>query len=89
VPYRSLSPHGQIIDLEIQDGEDHAFAAAVHDAWLSPDSPITRLEIGEQAVVLASEVVGYRRHGSVLPDSRGPRYWETVLSLAHIAYQDA
>ena len=62
---------GQIIDLEVQDGEDHAFAAAVHDAWSSPDSPITRLEIGDQVVVLASEVVGYRRHGSVLPDSRG------------------
>jgi hypothetical protein len=61
----------QVIDLEVQDGEDHAFAAAVQDAWSSPDSPITRLEIGEQAVVLASEVVGYRLHGLVLPDSRG------------------
>jgi hypothetical protein len=62
---------GQVIDLEVPDGEDHAFAAAVHDAWSSPDSSITRLEIGEQAVVLASEVVGYRLHGTVLPDSRG------------------
>jgi hypothetical protein len=62
---------GQVIDLEVQDGEDHAFAAAVHDAWSSPDSPVTHLAIGEQAVVLASEVVGYRLHGSVLPASRG------------------
>jgi len=60
-----------VLDLEVQDGEDRAFADAVQDAWSSPDSPVTRLEIGEQAVVLASEVVGYRLHGSVLPDSRG------------------
>jgi hypothetical protein len=62
---------GQVIDLEVEDGEDHAFAAAVHDAWSSPDSPVTYLTIGEQAVVLASEVVGYQLHGSVLPDSSG------------------
>jgi hypothetical protein len=61
---------GQVIDLEVEDGEDHAFAAAVHNAWSSPDSPVTHLTIGDQAVVLASEVVGYRLHGSVSPDSR-------------------
>jgi Protein of unknown function (DUF1501) len=36
-----------------------------------PDSPISRLDIGEQAVVLAGELVGYRPHETVLPDSRG------------------
>ncbi|MCU1660119.1 MAG: hypothetical protein JWR58_184 [Pseudonocardia sp.] len=61
---------GHTIDLALEDGEDRAFANALHDVWASPD-PIgfTHLSLGEKAVILASEVVGYRLHGSILDHS--------------------
>ena len=62
---------GHTIDLALHDGEDRAFAAALHDAWQSPETiaEFTFLPLGENAVVLANEVVGYRLHGTVQPDS--------------------
>jgi hypothetical protein len=61
---------GHTIDLALEDGEDRIFANALHEAWASPD-PIgfKHLALGENTVILASEVVGYRLHGSVLNDS--------------------
>jgi hypothetical protein len=61
---------GHTIDLALEDGEDRAFASALHDAWASPESvgEFTVLALGENAVVLANVVVGYRLHGTVQPD---------------------
>jgi hypothetical protein len=62
---------GHTIDLALEDGEDRAFAAALHDAWRSPETigEFIFLPLGENAVVLANEVVGYRLHGTVQLDS--------------------
>jgi len=39
---------------------------ALRQAWASPEAiGFTALALGENAVILAAEVVGYRRHGSV------------------------
>jgi hypothetical protein len=57
---------GHTIDLSLEDGEDRVFTDALHVAWASPDAiGFTQLALGEDAVILAAEVVGYRRHGSV------------------------
>lgn len=57
---------GHTIDLSLEDGEDRAFTDALHEAWASPETiGFTQLALGENAVILASEVVGYRCHGSV------------------------
>lgn len=47
--------------------------AALHSAWasLEPTDNLTYLPLGENAVVLANEVVGYRLHGTIQPDARG------------------
>ncbi len=61
---------GHTIDLALEDGEDRAFANSLHEAWASPDAiGFTRLPLGENAVILASEVVGYRLHGSTSEES--------------------
>jgi hypothetical protein len=62
---------GHTIDLALDDGEDRAFTTALHDAWASPDSTnrYTCLALGEDAVVLANEVVGYRLHGTIRPEA--------------------
>jgi hypothetical protein len=61
---------GHTIDLALEDGEDRSFANALHEAWASPDAiGFKHLALGENAVILASEVVGYRLHGSTLEDS--------------------
>jgi hypothetical protein len=61
---------GHTIDLALEDGEDHAFANALHEAWASPDAiGFTHLPLGENAAILASEVVGYRLHGSTSEES--------------------
>ncbi|MHA6794363.1 hypothetical protein ACVGVM_12765 [Pseudonocardia bannensis] len=61
---------GHTIDLALEDGVDRIFADALHEAWASPNAiGFRHLSLGENAVVLASEVVGYRLHGSVLKDS--------------------
>jgi hypothetical protein len=61
---------GHTIDLALEDGEDRAFANALHEAWASPDAiGYKHLALGENAAILASEVVGYRLHGSVLTGS--------------------
>ena len=64
---------GHTIDLALKDGEDRLFTTALHDAWASPESrdELTCLALGENAVVLANEVVGYRLHGTVRPDATG------------------
>ncbi len=55
---------GHTIDLTLEDGEDRIFADALHEAWASPDViGFKQLMLGENAVILASEVVGYRLHG--------------------------
>ncbi len=55
---------GHTVDLALEDGEDRIFADALHAAWASPDAiGFTHLDLGENAVILASEVVGYRLHG--------------------------
>jgi hypothetical protein len=61
---------GHTIDLPLEDGEDRVFVNGLHEAWASP-APIgyKHLALGENAVILASEVVGYRLHGSILQDS--------------------
>lgn len=61
---------GHTIDLALEDGQDRIFANALHEAWSSPD-PIgyKHLTLGENAVILASEVVGYRLHGPIRTDS--------------------
>ena len=57
---------GHTIDLVLEDGEDRIFALALHEAWTSPEAiGLTHLALGENAVILASEVVGYRLHGTV------------------------
>ena len=57
---------GHTIDLSLEDGEDRVFTDALHEAWASPEAiGFTQLALGENAVILAAEVVGYRRHGSV------------------------
>ena len=57
---------GHTIDLSLEDGEDSVFTDALHEAWASPEAiGFTQLALGENAVILAAEVVGYRRHGSV------------------------
>ncbi len=60
---------GHTIDLALQDGEDRSFTDALHRAWASPE-PVgfTHLALGENAVILASEVVGYRLHGAAPKD---------------------
>ena len=56
---------GHTIDLSLQDGEDRLFTDALHEAWASPDAiGFKHLALGENAVILATEVVGYRLHGS-------------------------
>jgi hypothetical protein len=61
---------GHTIDLALEDGEDRIFTNALHEAWASPDTiGFTHLALGENAVILASEVVGYRLHGSMLDSS--------------------
>jgi hypothetical protein len=60
---------GHTMDLALEDGEDRAFAEALHEAWASPGSiGYTILPLGENAAVLAAEVVGYRLHGLVQPN---------------------
>jgi hypothetical protein len=57
---------GHTIDLALEDGEDRTFA---QEAWASPEAiEFTHLALGANAVILASEVVGYRFHGT-LPKS--------------------
>jgi hypothetical protein len=57
---------GHTIDLSLEDGEDRVFTDALHEVWASPEAiGFTQLALGENAVILAAEVVGYRRHGSV------------------------
>jgi hypothetical protein len=54
----------------LEDGEDQVFVGALHEAWASPDAiEFRRLALGQHAVILASEVVGYRLHGSLRPGS--------------------
>jgi hypothetical protein len=62
---------GHTIDLALEDGEDREFTTALHQAWASPESigEFTCLALGENAVVLASEVVGFRLHGSIRPEA--------------------
>jgi len=56
---------GHTIDLPLQNGEDRVFTNALHEAWASPDAiGFKHLALGENAVILATEVVGYRLHGS-------------------------
>jgi hypothetical protein len=56
---------GHTLDLALRDGEDRVFANALHEAWASPDAiGFKHLALGENAVILATEVVGYRLHGS-------------------------
>ena len=64
---------GHTIDLALEDGEDRVFATALQDAWASAESTagFAVLALGENAVVLANEVVGYRLHGTVRPDVTG------------------
>src|SRR6478609_9662673 len=57
---------GHTIDLALEDGEDRVFVSALHEAWASPDAiEFKHLALGQHAVILAGEVVGYRLHGSV------------------------
>jgi hypothetical protein len=61
---------GHTIDLALEDGQDRIFANALHEAWASPDAiEFKHLALGENAVILASEVVGYRLHGPMQTDS--------------------
>ena len=61
---------GHTIDLALEDGEDRVFADGLHEAWASPDAiGYKHLPLGENAAILASEVVGYRLHGSILQES--------------------
>ena len=56
---------GHTIDLPLKDGEDREFTTALHKAWASPENiAFKHLALGENAVILATEVVGYRLHGS-------------------------
>lgn len=63
---------GHTIDLALEDGEDSAFTTALHEAWASPEriEGFTHLALGAHAVVLVNEIVGYRLHGAVRPDTR-------------------
>ena len=63
---------GHTLDLSLEDGEDRAFTAALHSAWDSPEPPdqVTYITLGQNAAVLANEVVGYRLHGTVKRDAR-------------------
>jgi hypothetical protein len=61
---------GHTIDLALEDGEDRTFAHALREAWASPEAiGFTHLALGANAVILASEVVGYRLHGKLLKSS--------------------
>lgn len=62
---------GHTVDLALADGEDRAFATALHDAWAAAETVggSTVIALGENAAVLANEVVGYRLHGTVRPDA--------------------
>jgi hypothetical protein len=61
---------GHTIDLALEDGEDRVFANSLHEAWASHGAiGFTHLALGENAVILASEVVGYRLHGSTSEES--------------------
>ena len=61
---------GHTIDVALEDGQDRIFASALHEAWASPDAiGFKHLALGEIAVILASEVVGYRLHGPMQTDS--------------------
>jgi hypothetical protein len=61
---------GHTIDLALEESEDRVFANDLHEAWASPDAiGYKHLALGEHAVILASEVVGYRLHGSIRQDS--------------------
>jgi hypothetical protein len=56
---------GHTIDLTLRDGEDRVFTNALHEAWATPEAiGFKHLALGENAVILATEVVGYRLHGS-------------------------
>ena len=63
---------GHTIDLSLEEPEDRAFVTALHSAWASPTptDELTYLTLGENAAVLVNEVVGYRLHGTVPPDTR-------------------
>ncbi len=63
---------GHTLDLSLEDGEDRAFTTALHSAWDSPEPPdgVTYITLGQNAAVLANEVVGYRLHGTVKRDAR-------------------
>jgi|GEM_PF-3512267 len=57
---------GHTIDMALEDGEDRVFTDALREAWASPDAiGIKHLALGQNAVILAAEVVGYRLHGSL------------------------
>jgi hypothetical protein len=57
---------GHTIDLALDDGEDRIFVSALQEAWASPSAiEYKHLSLGQSAVILASEVVGYRLHGSL------------------------
>jgi hypothetical protein len=61
---------GHTIDLALEDGEDRSFANALRQAWASLDAiGFKHLALGKNAGILASEVVGYRLHGSRVEDS--------------------
>ncbi len=61
---------GHTIDLALEDGEDRVFVNALHEAWASPDAiEFKHLALGQHAVILASEVVGYSIHGSLKTSS--------------------
>jgi hypothetical protein len=58
------------IDLALEDSEDRSFANALHQAWAALDAiGYKLLALGKNAAILASEVVGYRLHGSRVEDS--------------------
>ncbi len=63
---------GHTLDLALEDGEDRAFTTALHEAWGSPGrvEGFTYLTLGAQAAVLVSEIVGYRLHGALRPDTQ-------------------
>ena len=56
---------GHTLELLLQDGEDRVFTEALREAWASPEATEFKpLALGDNAVILASEVVGYRLHGA-------------------------
>jgi hypothetical protein len=58
------------VRLRYPHGEDRPFADALREAWASPEAiGFAQLALGENAVILASEVIGYRLHGTLLKSS--------------------